>query len=232
MTIDVSYYCSYYPTRADKIRQRTADLWNAYMFCRAVKSGKVNGYFHVPSPPTRISQANVKIARQMFGDFIVRSLAPELLQRSFLVPVPSKDSWNTAQYRSLTMVQESLAHHDGVNILNAVRFNRELPRAAEGGARGVDALFPYLACNADVHDRDIILVDDIATSGSTLFATKQRLVDAGANVIEAVVCGRTSDDITRPAFGDRRESFPDWERAEELDFGAVDLSDLDDDIEW
>jgi adenine/guanine phosphoribosyltransferase-like PRPP-binding protein len=51
--------------------------------------------------------------------------------------------------------------------------------------------------------KNIVLIDDIVTTGGNLLACQDRLISAGAKVVGAVTCGRSVYDLNDPPFGAR-----------------------------
>lgn len=197
------YLCAYYSQWAhEHVAPRSAALWDAYQFCRAVKLGTINGYLTAPTrpKPTRIDSGNVREARKLFGGFIEQVIPADQLRSAIICPVPSKDSFNTDEFRSLVMLRESLGPAYQSNIRPLVRYNTQLQSASQGGERGYDACFPFLSVTGCFpRDSAVILVDDILTTGGTLLATRDRLIASGALVNDALVCGKTTAAM-EPAF--------------------------------
>lgn len=201
MTLTIHYLCSYYSQWAhENLAPRSQAQWDAFKFCRAVKNRSINGSCTLPTKtPITIKASNVGKARILFGAFIRQKLTESILADATIVPVPSKDSWNTENFRSLEMVRDALPGYQA-SIVPAVIFQEERPKAAEGGDRGYGAVKPFLKINGAVpFDKPIILVDDILTTGGSMLATRDFLVEHGANVACGVVCGKTTS-ATEPAF--------------------------------
>jgi hypothetical protein len=152
----------------------------------------MNGYLTVPfkKGPERVEENNAKRTRAIFGLYLAEVMQDHYPDAA-MVPVPSKDSFGEGHFRSRLMVEEAKPHSLTNMIMPIVRFNAELLPASQGGARGYDAVFPYLEVRAGVHPRAVVLVDDIVTTGGTLLATKDRLEERGFDVRAALVCGRT-----------------------------------------
>jgi hypothetical protein len=99
------------------------------------------------------------------------------------------------------------------SVTDALRWNKELNSAHEGGPRARAELLPYLVLRvgADVQGKDVVLIDDILTTGASLLACQDRLIAEGAKVVGAITCGRTVYDKSEPPFKART-----MELAEEL----------------
>lgn len=204
MSLTVHYLCAYYSHWAhENIAPRSPALWDAFMFCRAVKNGtiSVNGSCRVPfkTGPILINANNVAKAREIFG-LMLRERKDAIAQGAIFVPVPSKDSWNTPDFRSLQMLRASAPPELKDRVSPLVVFSEERPKAAEGGARGYEAVRPFLkSAGKCVTDRPIVLVDDIITTGGSMLAVRDFLVEQGGNVVCGIACGKTTQ-ATEPSF--------------------------------
>ncbi len=189
MSFRIHHQTPYYSQTAhDSIEKRSQEEWDAYKYCSAVKAGTLNGYCTLPGGQ-RLDMSNVGLARQRFGAFLSELLAGK--GDAYLVPVPSKDSFDKPEFRSLAMLREALPNMQN-RLLPIVRFAVKRTQASQGGQRGYDAVHPFLKVQPVVVKRRVVIIDDILTSGGSMLATRRRLVDAGHQVLFAVVCGRTT----------------------------------------
>lgn len=201
----VIFYCGYYPDRAHKeLRARTEDYWNAYFYVWAVKVGKFKRGFYILSPRrTNITNGNFSEVRKIFGKWAAEQIPKFSKGEPGLIPVPSKDGLNgVSSYRSLDMVREAFAE-TGYNycVVDGLRWKRQLSKAHEGGSRSRAILSPLLEASPDVKDDQVILVDELFSTGGSLLACADRLKAAGAKVLGAIACGKTVYDFNTPAFG-------------------------------
>jgi hypothetical protein len=152
----------------------------------------MNGYLTVPfrAGPERINEDQAMRTRPIFGRFVSETVSSEFADCA-LVPVPSKDSCEGADFRSYKMIRESVPADLLPRIAPIVRFTEVRQAASQGGLRGYDAVFPYLVVDRGAEPGSVVLVDDIVTTGGTILATKKRLEDRGFTVRGAIVCGRT-----------------------------------------
>lgn len=98
-----------------------------------------------------------------------------------LVPVPlhlkSERSFNQARE-----LAEGMGEHWGIEVLNAARWTRVVPRRASSGVRG-DLSVRDFRLTRLVEGKRIALVDDVCTSGNTLRCFAERCRREGAEVI-------------------------------------------------
>jgi hypothetical protein len=214
----VAHACGYYSelaVKAGKPRPRDPPFWEAYMFCRAVKSGEFHRDFYIERAAGRLSinRKNFNLVRPVFGEWVAKKLLTFSVpvQPLSIVPVPSKDALAVAAtYRSFEMAQQALKGTGYENcVLDALRWNKPLEKAHEGGTRKRADLLPLLDAKTDikgkpiVKGKQVVLIDDLVTTGGSLLACQDRLTAAGATVLGAITCGRTVYDDTEPPFGAR-----------------------------
>jgi ComF family protein len=112
-----------------------------------------------------------------------------------LVPVPSTRRRNRARgYDPAALLAESAARCLGIPVCGFLARRRETPPQSELPAAhrraNVDGAF---AASADARDRVVVLVDDVATTGATLFSAARALAEAGAAEIRGLVLARTPE---------------------------------------
>jgi len=201
----VHFMCVYYSQWAHKnMAPRSQAQWDAFKFCRAVKNRRINGSLVVPlrAGPLTITEQNVGQARANFGRFIADTLGSMQGISPVIVPVPSKDGLlDAASFRSLEMIQESIAPYGNWSVAPILRFTQPLQPASQGGPRGREALRPYLRVSGTVPPGDLVLIDDLITTGGSLLPSYDALADVDRTPIAAIVCGHTVSDSLLSAFG-------------------------------
>lgn len=202
----IHFVSGYYSDLAHKRKPRPEDYWDARNYVWAVKTGEFKHKFliHRPGGKVVMTAANIGKARKWFGDFIDYSLKHEDAPDDvLLVPIPSKDGLKAARsYRSLDMLRESMRSKTfEKNVEDALRWSEKLAKAHEGGDRQRAFLRDRLALRSKVKDRDVVLIDDLISTGSSMLAARDVLKDAGANVLGGIVCGKTVYDFETKPFG-------------------------------
>ena len=95
-------------------------------------------------------------------------------------------------YKSLEMAKEALkARRALISVFDGLRWNKQLQKAHEGGTRKRAELLPCLEARKGVKGKQVVLIDDLVTTGGSLLACKDCLEAAGAKVLGAITCGRT-----------------------------------------
>lgn len=201
----VHFMATYYSQWAhENLAPRSQDQWYSFKFCRAVKSRRLNGSLILPwaAGPEVINEQSVGRARIVFGFFLQYILQQCGFPAPVLVPIPSKDGLIGApDFRSWAMLREALATVQPFRIAPILRFNQILQPAHAGGPRGRNALRPFLVATEALPQGQIILVDDIVTTGGTLLASFDALSALGRPPATAIVCGHTVSDSMLSAFG-------------------------------
>lgn len=202
----VNFICGYYSDQAHKAKRRTEPYWDAYFYVWAVKSGRFKKRFILPYQKNNIaiSSDNFEIVRKSFGKFIESVIKTERYDRdSLLVPIPSKDGVvGSSNFRTSLMIQEAVAGTAfEKSPFEGLHWKTQLQQAHLGGRRNRELLKSHLLAHQDVRDKNVILVDDLLSTGSSFLAAKDILTDAGANVIGAIACGRTIYDTETKPFG-------------------------------
>ena len=205
----VCFQCGYYSDLAHKnLIRRPEDYWDAYFYVWAVKIGsfKKSFYYHNEHVKIQITAKNFGTVRPTFGEYVVHCIDREgTVKDLLLIAVPSKDGIvGVQEYRTLRMLRESVANTKfAANCSNALQWVKKLPKAHEGGARNREMLRALLSASPTVKGRNVVLVDDLLSTGGSLLASHDCLTGAGANVLGAVTCGRTIYDFNTPPFGDQ-----------------------------
>jgi phosphoribosylpyrophosphate synthetase len=216
----VRFICGYYSKLAHENKQRRPeDYWDAYNFCWAVKYGTFKPVFNIHDTAgnkTQVTKKNFNIVRPTFGKWIDKSATTFSGRNVALVPVPSKDGIAGAKsFRSLDMTNEALKGSTlAKQVSSGLRWKKKLTEAHLGGTRSRALLAPMLDADTSLKGKDIILIDDLVTTGSSMLASADVLAKAGANVLGAVVCGKTIYDLKTPHFGEQEfdltDELADW----------------------
>jgi predicted amidophosphoribosyltransferase len=183
------------------------------MFCWAVKSGEYHGDFYIERKAGRlnITRNNFQLVRPTFGAWAARMLPTFSDQSLLVVPVPSKAALvGVETYASLEMAQQAMRGTDYQNcVLDGLRWTKKLQKAHEGGPRKRADLLSLLEVTSNVNGKQIVLIDDLFTTGGSLLACHDRLNAAGATVLGAITCGRTVYDTAEPPFKAREFELKD-----------------------
>lgn len=205
----VHWCCGYYSDYAVRVtgvkRPRQPPFWESYMFCWAVKSGEYHRDFYIMKSDGRlvITKDNFQLVRPTFGEWAAKTIATFGESSLHLVPVPNTEALADVEtYRTLKLAEEAFKGTKYETwVLDGLRWNKQRQKGHEGGSRKREELLPLLDAKPVVEGKNIVLVDEIVTTGGNLLACQDRLVTAGAKVIGAVVCGRAVYNLEDQPFG-------------------------------
>lgn len=147
-----------------------------------------------------------------------------------LVTVPSRPGRVRSRgYRHVDVLLGIAARGSGLPRLRALRTTRgrvgQVGLDASDRARNAARITVRGSCRNRLRDRDIVLVDDIMTTGATILGARAALEGAGATVIAVVVLCRSERRDTRPEnqtgngesewsrLPERRKGAPHWPTA-------------------
>lgn len=111
-------------------------------------------------------------------------------RRTLVVPVPMHRLRHWARgYNQALLIAEALAHARGLPLLPMLRRIRHTPPQSTlpAGARRRNLAGAFAARPVDLSGHDVLLVDDVKTTGSTLAGCARLLRDQGARTIHCAV---------------------------------------------
>jgi predicted amidophosphoribosyltransferase len=120
-----------------------------------------------------------------------RRLNPMLAPGIVIVAVPPHDP---ASSRSgIQELAQNLAANGRIDATGCLVRRTAIPKLARGGARTLERHLRTIAVeNVElIHGREILLLDDVSTSGRSLEACTQLLMEAGAAAVKCAVLGKT-----------------------------------------
>jgi hypothetical protein len=202
---------------------RTAGAWrsidhDSHKFIEAIKGRDLNGYgqVRVGGAWRRYDNANRHAVVGWFARLVADYLeAHPVASAAALVPVPgSRVDVNFEGTPRTAQLAHAIADelNDGTTVLDVLRWRESMPSAhEEGGTRVPGELFENLVLTTDLDEANVILVDDVITSGGHLKACAARLRQRGARVLMAVVAGRADEEGADDPFAVRLEEIGDYE---------------------
>ncbi|MGW7162653.1 ComF family protein [Paenibacillus taichungensis] len=125
-------------------------------------------------------------------DRIYNWLEPIVDLNVALAVVPSHDpnKMGGGVYR---IAKRLVASNRRVDAVSCLQRHSLIQKLAHGGPRGIDVHINSIrVVNPEfIKDREVLLLDDIKTSGNSLWACKQLLLRAGAREVQCLAFGRT-----------------------------------------
>ncbi len=186
--------------------------YDSYKWVQALKGEQLNKYALVPVKGNyrRLSNQNLPDAIQWFAELVADYLQQKQVTGPILaIPVPSSNCVASSRVRPHTRklakaVCDTLK--DGSKVLDCLRWKKNLGSASEeGGPRETEILYGNLMILGDqLKDLDestnVLLLDDVTTSGGHLKACAAKLKKAGVSVELCVCGGKTVYDQNQRAF--------------------------------
>jgi predicted amidophosphoribosyltransferase len=145
-------------------------------------------YRHGEDPdPQPWKQANKTRALRNFHQKIDPLLAPGIA----IAVVPSHNT--TTSPSGIQELAQMLAANGRVDATSCLVRHKSISKQATGGARSVKRNLQTIRVeNADlIVGKEVLLLDDVSTTGSSLEACKQLLLAAGASSVKCAVLGKT-----------------------------------------
>lgn len=115
-------------------------------------------------------------------------------EKKYLVLVPShtEGKWSLSLEKMAKKLCQELNMTDYSKALERVREHEKL---ATGGDRSIESHISTMQINPeyDIKGKEIIVLDDVTTSGNSLLASAKILKDAGAGQVSAIAIGKTTE---------------------------------------
>ena len=193
MSLWLHSYCGY--PSYDGLTAWNGNDHDAHMFVQTLKGRPINGYVTLrkPSGPwvtfrTETPQPAFDIWSEWAGA-LARELVPE---GGLLVPVPSSGCLRIGDDEKGRKLADHVAlRAQGFAVAEALRWEEQLQKASEGGPRDPDVLFENIRVSTHLPKREVILLDDVATTGGHMLASAWALRWAGHTVRYAICAAST-----------------------------------------
>ncbi|MBF0175515.1 MAG: ComF family protein [Magnetococcales bacterium] len=133
---------------------------------------------------------------KMLGGLCWERLGPDLQQETLDVVIPMPLHWRRLwwrRYNQSALLARVLSHHLGkpMDTGGLIRRRNTIPQAnLDAGGRRENVRGAFLADARRVQGRQVLLVDDVTTTGATLTAAAFALKHAGARRVVVVVLAR------------------------------------------
>lgn len=136
---------------------------------------------------------DLKEAKASAIQYFYNLIEPTLGDGFAIAFVPSHDP---AKHSAglLALVTRLAANRNRIDASGCLVRTKIIQKLANGGDRSVDVHLNSIAVvNAEfIAGREVLLLDDVTTTGGSLFACRKLLLEAGAQFVQRVAIGRTS----------------------------------------
>lgn len=126
--------------------------------------------------------------RQLLASF---SISPDIT----ICTVPSSDPVNT-ETGIIILAKRLAVSEKCIDGSSCLIRTKKIEKLASGGSREISVHFDSIKVfnTSLVKKREVLLLDDVMTSGNSLEACKKLLYDAGATAVQAMAIAQTSQD--------------------------------------
>lgn len=172
------------------------DDYDVNKFVKALKGETVKGHATLKGADSALRVIDEAHKERAFGHFHAwgaqrwRSLGAA---QASVVPLPSSSCTDFAAVTTPTRLAAGLVTLSGGTLLLArwLRFSRPMPKSHQGGGRSESVLRAAMELSPALRPSNVILVDDVKTTGAHLRAAASLLREAGCTV-NVAFCAATS----------------------------------------
>lgn len=170
-----------------KVGKRFDDLMHCDNYEPFKKNGMTNPNFNTASKIL----LNVKEDQAPSVDFYFKHLESLLEQGIVVVTVPGHDPASTVS--GIKTISKKLSKNNRIDGSSCLVRTIKISKLSKGGDRSVEVhLNSITVKNPELfRGKDVLLLDDITTSGNSLKACKQLLLKAGAKRVQMLALGKT-----------------------------------------
>jgi Phosphoribosyl transferase domain len=124
--------------------------------------------------------------------YFAQRINPLVARDVVICCVPSHDATKTQS--GIRTLAQRLALSNRVDATHCLVRASTVPKAAHGGKRSVQIHLDSIRVNDPelIRDKEILLLDDVTTTGSSLVACQKLLIDAGARRVKCLALGKTA----------------------------------------
>lgn len=184
-----------YPSYANSGASWRGIDYDAHMFIQTLKGNSINGYVDVSGVDGkryRITTDKPNGAFHVFGTWAAKKIAELGLPPGYIVPVPSSScialNADEKGHRLASSVALHSPHH---SALSALHWGEAMQKAALGGERDPDVLFGKLFVLQNLPPSNIVLLDDVVSTGGHVLASARALRAFGHTVTHVVAAAQT-----------------------------------------
>lgn len=148
-------------------------------------------YVMLGKPPRKFNHENYPELVEAFCRWGGERLKELAVEQPVLVAIPNSEATAAASDFGTKRLAEGIAaaYGPGATAYTDLRFSEILPKSHRGGGRSKIDLLSKMTLRTPVPGGTIVLVDDVCSSGSHLFAAQRKLKPRPVDL--ALVCGRT-----------------------------------------
>ena len=190
--------------------------WDAYKYVQALKGKPINKFARIPVLGTlrHLEQSNANDSLGWFAE-IANAYLLEKQTSGPLVLIPLPNSSCAVSTRTLPrtffQAQALASRLNQAVVLDCLRWKVVKEKASGGGGtRNPQLLYGNLALTSKVPESNLILVDDVSTTGGHLQAARAMLLGQGGKCDLAICAARTVWDQSEDPFSTLEQQLNDW----------------------
>jgi hypothetical protein len=174
-----------------EIHEKFGDLYNQIVTCGTYHpywvGGVRNPSFSAHSGKILDLKDGMERGIEHFREFLEDKILPGIP----IAVVPSSDPEKAKS--GLCILGERLAAAGRIDATGCLVRTKKIDKLAHGGNRAIEVhLESIVVQNAKlIKGKDVLLLDDVTTSGNSLAACKRLLLDAGASRVQMLAIGKT-----------------------------------------
>jgi predicted amidophosphoribosyltransferase len=201
MAVKVVCFCAYLTSINIPWRD---DDYNANKFISAFKGEPINGYAKILVGKTwhRLQESNRDSAVGWFGEMAAEYVKQKHKTRPLaFCPIPSSKAVAGGKVVSSTyrLAEAITSNLQDVTVWDGLRWSAAKVPAHLGGPRDPHYFYEHLVIVKKLPDAEIVLVDDMFTSGSHMQAANAKLVKKGGKCRLCLCAGRQVEkQVNRP----------------------------------
>lgn len=160
----------------------------------AVKGETINGYFQISRNKKTVTydQKNINDFLDILYEHMGQYLGSKIEKPFIIVPIPNSSALRrTRSFRTLELSQGIANSIEHANVVDALRWKKDLGKSHKGGSRDPDVLYDNLQLIKEIGG-PVVLFDDVMTSGAHIIAAHRLLSEAGVEVILGLTIGRVT----------------------------------------
>lgn len=188
---------------------------NAHKYIQALKGHSINGYapILVNGVRHRLQDSNRDLAIDWFGETAANYITHKHKKRPLaLVPVPSSNCVIGSKIipPASRMADAIASRLENVTVWDGLRWSEAMVPTHKGGIRSADHSYAHLRITKKVPQAELVIVDDVLTSGSHIRAIAAKLAASKGTCKLAVCAGRTVGEQVEDPFAIIEEKLEDF----------------------
>ncbi len=136
---------------------------------------------------------DVKEKKERALNYFYNALSGEIEKGVAICVVPSHSAGNTNQSGIAILARRLASSENRIDMVDYILRSETIDKLATGGERSMDIQKKTLAVNPElpIADNVILVVDDVSTSGNSLMACRDLLLENGAERVAMFALGKS-----------------------------------------